>query len=1025
MLDMSQIDIPKDTQAQADTQAVDNQISDLKISEIRKRLENAQGQTYWQSLDELADTAEFRAFMAKEFPREAAPLENSLDRRGFMKLLGASMALAGLTSCVRPVKPNEKIVPYVKAPEEIIPGKPLFFATAVTQGGYALGLLAESHQGRPTKVEGNPDHPASLGATDAITQATVLSLYDPDRSREVLNQGSAANWTDFTNALAQGIEGDGAGLRILTETVTSPTLTNQLNTVLQQYPSAQWHQYNVLHSDGSFDGAQLAFGQPVQTFYDFSNANVILSLGADFLGTGPAKLRYSKDFARRRRALEAEDGMNRLYVAESVPSITGGIADHRLPLRPGQIEAFARAVAQELGLEVEGGSLPETVDAEFVSALVEDLQANQGSSVVVAGDNQPAAVHVLAHALNEALGNVGQTVIRTEPVEASPVNHAQSLGELVEDINAGNVQTLLIVGGNPAYTAPADLGFAEALQNVPLSVHLSPYVDETSTLTTWHVPQTHYLETWSDARAFNGATTIMQPLIASLYGGKSEHELVAALLGDAEASGYDIVRNYWQNRVEGDFAGFWRQAVYSGTIAGSEAASVEVSADLANLPAGAEDGEGFEVIFQTDANVLDGCFANNGWLQELPRPLTTLTWDNAALLSPATAERLDVLNNDLITLNVGGNEVQAPVWVLPGVAEGVIAVQLGYGRQEAGRIGSNVGFNAYPLRTSTGLWTASAEVSPTGGTYKLVVAQTYIAYEGTTERRHIIRHGTLADFEAHPEHPEFVHPVEHPESDLYPDFEYDTYAWGMVIDMTVCTGCNACVTACQAENNIPIVGKDQVEVGREMHWIRIDTYYGGELDNPTYYLQPITCMHCEKAPCEPVCPFGATVHDNEGLNVMVYNRCGGTRYCANNCPYKVRRFNYLQYAELATNATELSLVNNPDVTVRSRGVMEKCTYCTQRIQQAYITAENEQRRIFDGEIFTACQAACPTEAIVFGDINQSDSVVTQFKASPLNYSLLSELNTVPRTSYLAKLTNPHPALAEAHGAEPSAEGEAH
>ena len=1018
MFDMSQI-----TDTQADIQATDNPVSDLKISEIRKRLEDAQGPTYWRSLDELADTDEFRAFMAKEFPREAAPLENSLDRRGFMKLLGASMALAGLTSCVRPVKPNEKIVPYVKAPEEIIPGKPLFFATAVTQGGYALGLLAESHQGRPTKVEGNPEHPASLGATDAITQATVLSLYDPDRSRAVLNQGSEAGWADFTNALTQAV-GDGAGLHILTETVTSPTLAQQMDTVLEQYPDARWHQYDVLHSDTAFEGAQLAFGQPIQTFYDFSNANVILSLGADFLGTGPAKLRYSKDFGRRRRALQAEDGMNRLYVAESAPTITGGIADHRIPLRPAQVEAFARAVAQELGVEVEGGSVPETVDEALVAALVEDLQANEGSSIVIAGDNQPAAVHAIAHALNDALGNVGQTVVRTEPVEANPVNHVQSLGELVSDIEAGNVQTLLIIGGNPAYTAPADLGFAEALQNVPLSVHLSPYVDETSTLTTWHVPQTHYLETWSDARAFNGATTIMQPLIAPFYGGKSEHEFVAALLGNTEASGYDIVRDYWRNRVEGDFAGFWRQTVYAGTVAGSEAPSVQVSADVSGLPDTVSDTEGYEVVFQVDSSVLDGRFANNGWLQELPRPLTTLTWDNAALISPATAEHLDVLNNHVITLNVNGNEVQAPVWVLPGVAEDVIAVQLGYGRQNAGQIGTNVGFNAYPIRTSEGAWAASAEVSPAGGQHKLVVAQTYIAYDGTTERRHILRHGTLADFEAHPEHPDFVHPVEHAESDLYPDFEYDTYAWGMVIDMTVCTGCNACVTACQAENNIPIVGKDEVEVGREMHWIRVDTYYGGDLDNPTYYLQPVACMHCEKAPCEPVCPFGATVHDNEGLNVMVYNRCGGTRYCANNCPYKVRRFNYLQYAELATNATELSLVNNPDVTVRSRGVMEKCTYCTQRIQQAYITAENEQRRIFDGEVFTACQAACPTEAIVFGDINQSDSVVTQFKASPLNYSLLSELNTVPRTSYLAKLTNPHPALAEAHSSE-TGEGEAH
>ncbi len=989
--------------------------NDLSIKNIRKRLATAQGKAYWQNLDDLADTDEFRAFMNQEFPREAAPLESSLDRRDFLKLLGASLAMAGLTSCVRPVKPHEKIVPYVQAPEEIIPGKPLFYATAVTQGGYALGLLAESHMGRPTKVEGNPDHPASLGATDATTQATVLSLYDPDRSQTLLDAGLNVNWADLAASLSARLQADGSGFRILTETVTSPTLAQQLNTLLTSYPGARWHQYDPMHGDGAFEGAQFAFGQPVQTVYDFTRADVVLSLGADFTGTGAGKLRYQRDFSRRRRALVAEDSMNRLYLVESTPSVTSTVADHRLALRPSDLEAFARTVAAELGVAgVAGGAVESELAEAFLGALLSDLRASQGRSLVVAGDDQPGAVHALAHALNAALGNVGTTVFYAEPVEVNPTNHLQSLSELVADIDAGNVETLLILGGNPVYTAPADLNFAEALAQVPASVHLSEHFDETSAVASQHVPKAHYLETWSDARAFDGTVTIMQPLISPFYGGKSEHEVVAAVLGETDASGYDLVRSYWQARVEGDFDSFWRQTVYAGVVAGSAAAPVTPTLAL-NLPAPVPAGEGLELVFQLDPSILDGRYANNGWLQELPKPLTKITWDNAAFLSPATAEALDVTNNDLVSLRVGEREVVAPVWVLPGQAAATVTVHLGFGRELAGRVGSEVGFDAYRLRTTDNP-SSSVTVTKVPGRHKLVTTQQYFLYDGTTERRHLVRHGTLEEFRHHPEHPEFVHPVEHAESDLYPDFEYDTYAWGMVIDMNVCTGCNACVTACQAENNIPIVGKKQVDIGRAMHWIRVDTYYGGDLDNPDYYIQPVTCMHCEKAPCEPVCPFGATVHDNEGLNVMVYNRCGGTRYCSNNCPYKVRRFNYLQYAELESRATELSLAMNPDVTVRSRGVMEKCTYCTQRIQQAYIVAENENRRIRDGEIFTACQAACPSEAIVFGDIGDANSLVTRFKASPLNYALLSELNTVPRTTYLAKLTNPNPALAAEEGA---------
>lgn len=979
----------------------------LDISQIRKKLESRQGPAYWRGLEELADTSEFQEFLREEFPRQSVPYEHSLDRRDFMKLLGASLALAGLTSCVRPVQPNEKIVPYVKAPEEMIPGRPLHFATAITQGGYALGVIAESHQGRPTKLEGNPDHPASLGATDATTQATVLSLYDPDRSQNILNQGSTKNWADFTTALNAAV-GNGNGLAILTETVTSPTLARQLQQVLRQYPKASWHQYDAMHCDSALEGAKLAFGEAVTTRYDFSQADVILSLGSDFLSEGPAKLRYTKDFSRRRKVLEATDSMNRLYVLESTPTNTGMMADHRLTIRPSQLQAVASLIAHELGVEGIEGALPQELDSHTIEVLVKDLKEHAGRSIVIAGEFESPFLHALAHAMNAALNNVGSTVFYHQSVEANPVNQLESLRALVEGMNSGTINTLLILGGNPVYTAPSDLNFAGALAKVT-SIHLSQYLDETSVLATWHIPQTHYLETWSDARAFDGTVSIMQPLISPFYGGKSEHEVLAALLGNPEATSYSLVRETWSRALDSDFEAFWRQAVYAGSIAESSAASHQVNLQRLSQAEASQTGD-YEILFRPDPSIQDGRWANNGWLQEVPKPLTKLTWDNVALLAPKTAETLGVSNGHRLNLSVNSQSVTAPIWILPGQAEKTITVHLGFGRQKAGRVGSGVGFNANTLRTSSNLWHGPVNVAKTSGRTELASTQLHFAYEGTTERRHIVRHGTLADFQHEPEHPHFVHPVEHHKSDLYPDFPYDSYSWGMVIDMNVCTGCNACVTACQAENNIPIVGKKNVLVGREMHWIRIDTYYT-ELDNPSYYVQPVACMQCEKAPCEPVCPVGATVHDNEGLNVMVYNRCVGTRYCSNNCPYKVRRYNFLQYAELTNTMTELSLAQNPDVTVRSRGVMEKCTFCIQRIQQGYITAENQGRKIADGEVVTACQSACPAEAIVFGDLNTENSAVNKAKKSKLNYALLEELNTVPRTTYIAKLRNPHPDLA--------------
>ncbi len=992
---------------------VSETISKLDIAAVREKLSKSQGKAYWLGLEELSDTNEFKEFLDEEFPRESVAYENSVDRRDFLKLLGASLALAGLTSCVRPVRPSEKIVPYVKAPEEMIPGRPLFFASAITQGGYAMGVIAESHQGRPTRVEGNPDHPASFGAMDATTAASVLGLYDPDRSQAIVG---GADFAAFATALQSAASG--SSFAILTETVTSPTLARQLAQVFEAYPDTRWYQYDQLHNDNGLEGSRLAFGEAVTTRYDFSQADVVVSLGADFLGEGPARIRYTKDFSRRRKVLSASDTMNRLYVMESHPSLTGAKADHRLTVRPSQIATLAAHIAGELGVAGAEAALPEGLNAEVVEALLADLQGANGRSIVIAGDGEAPYIHALAHAINAQLGNVGQTVFYHENVEVQAVNHTEQLRALVEDINSGTVTSLLVLGANPIYTAPVDLNFAGAYGGIT-SFHVGQYFDETASLSTWHVPQTHYLETWSDARAFDGTVTIMQPLISPFYNGKSDHEVLAALLGNPEATSFEIIQETYQANVQGNFDDFWRQSVFAGVIPGSQAPLRDVT--LGSLPeAPAAPSGDFEITFKLDPSILDGRYANNGWLQEAPKPLTKIVWDNVAFIGPATAETLGVSNHDVVTLTVGENSVRAPVWVMPGQAANTITVHLGFGRGEnAGHTANGVGFNANVIRTSTNPWSGAVDVARASGTHNIVTTQIHWRYDsptgnyadGTTERRHIVRHGTLGELQAEPDHPHFVHPVVHHESDLYPDFEYNSYKWAMVIDMNTCTGCNACVVACQSENNIPVVGKKQVSVGREMHWIRVDTYYGGELDNPDFYFQPVACMHCEKAPCEPVCPVGATVHDNEGLNVMVYNRCVGTRYCSNNCPYKVRRYNFLQYAELTTTATELSLMQNPDVTVRSRGVMEKCTYCSQRIQQAYIRAENQGRKIADGEVVVACQSACPAEAIVFGDMNTEGSLVNTHKDSVLNYALLEELNTVPRSTYLAKLRNPNPGLA--------------
>ncbi|MDE2846919.1 MAG: 4Fe-4S dicluster domain-containing protein, partial [Gemmatimonadota bacterium] len=715
------------------------------------------------------------------------------------------------------------------------------------------------------------------------------------------------------------------------------------------------------------------------------------------------------------------DNMNRLYVIESTPSLTGAQADHLLNRRAGEIEGLARSIAAGLGVSVSAGAEGDEDTQRWVSAVVDDLRAHAGACLVVTGDHQPPAVHALVHAMNDALGNTGSTVTHSESIEASPVNQTESIAALVDDMRSGEVDLLVMIGANPVYSTPADLAFTAAMDNVAMRVHAGLYHDETAELCHWHLPMAHDLEAWSDARSYDGTLTVVQPLIAPLYRGRSAHEIVAALTGNAMKKGYDTVREYWQAQGyhgSQDFEVFWQTAVHDGFIAGSALAAKAVSVgDIAAAVGEASGPEaGTELIFRADPTVWDGYYANNGWLQELPKPLTKLTWDNAALMGPAMANRLGVENTDVVELVYRDRAVNAPVWILPGHPDETVTVHLGYGRRRAGQLGTNAGFDAYSIRPSTRPdFGGGLQVAPTGDTFDIYSTQDHHAMElegmGSMSRdRNLIRASDIETFKDDPHVIQEMWEEPDPERNLYPDdHAYDgPNAWGMVIDLNKCNGCNTCTIACQSENNISVVGKEEVANAREMHWIRIDRYYRGDLDAPETFHQPVPCMQCENAPCELVCPVGATVHSKEGLNDMVYNRCVGTRYCSNNCPYKVRRFNFYLYADFETPSLQLG--RNPDVTVRSRGVMEKCTYCVQRINVARIEAKKEDRDIADGEILTACQQACPSQAITFGNTKDEDSKVSRLKASPLNYGMLTDLLTKPRTTYLGRIRNPNPVL---------------
>jgi MoCo/4Fe-4S cofactor protein with predicted Tat translocation signal len=1025
--------------------------------------------TYWRSLAQLEERPESRAFLEREFPEGASELTDGVTRRDMMMLLGASLSLAGLAGCRRPV---EEIVPFVTAPEEIVPGIPRYYATTMPFRRSAYGLIVESHEGRPTKVEGNPSHPSTLGASSSRVQASVLGLYDPDRSQSVTQQRARKSWADFVTAWGQLSEthtaDGGAGLAVLSESFSSPTLARLASELRARYPRLQWATYDAVSDENRLAGLRSATGRDIDLMLRLDQASVILALDADPLLTDPEMIRHTRGFAAGRRAGASGGAMNRLYAVEAVYSLTGAMADHRLRLESRQIAPFLAALAGRLGALGAGAAAAGVpgVDPRWIDALAKDLLANRGKGLIVAGERQPAAVHAAVCALNTSLGNTGKTVSYYETKDAA-LPSVSALASLVSAMNAGTIKTLVVLGGNPVFDAPADLDFASAMAKVPHTIALGHTVDETSSKAEWHIPRAHYLESWGDARAVGGTLSVVQPLILPLFGGRTPVEVLGLMVGGQDRPGYDIVRETWKPILaDAEFDKKWNRVLHDGFLSGSELpevvpdATVQPLAELGRLRAGgasasaqgatarprrSPEGEvgsaSLEVVFLPSPSLHDGRFANDGWLQELPDPLTKLTWDNPALVSPKTAESLGLENEDLVRVDYAGRSLELPVWKLPGMADGVVALTLGYGRSHAGRVGSGVGFNAFTVRGSNATgFDSGITLTKLARTYPLSVTQEH----GSMEGRPLVRESTVTALRSRPtsakatvDRPQTNTDEHRPDSQkpsaggahggppeggekgshdisLWKEHAYDQgHQWGMTVDLNACIGCNACMVACQSENNVPVVGKVQVAKGREMQWLRVDRYFSGDqYGSPEMVFQPVPCMHCEDAPCEQVCPVAATVHDAEGLNVMVYNRCIGTRYCSNNCPYKVRRFNFFNFTKDTPEILKLAM--NPDVTVRARGVMEKCTYCTQRINRVKIDARLAGREIRDGDVKTACQQACPASAIEFGDLRDQSSRVVKAKADPRNYALLEELNTKPRTTYLAKVRNPNPDLEGVH-----------
>jgi molybdopterin-containing oxidoreductase family iron-sulfur binding subunit len=1027
----------------------------------------------WRTLDELAGTKSFETMVHREFPHLASEWKDEPSRRHFLKLMSASLALAGLSACTLR-KPEEKIVPYVSQPEDVIPGRPLFFASTMPFAGYGKGVVVESHEGRPTKIEGNKDHPASPnGASDLWMQASVLELYDPDRSQNVMHGRSVSTWGNFIGAFqdefAKLSASKGAGLRFLSGTVTSPTIARQAKALLTKYPNAKWHVFEPVGRKNEKAGTIQAFGQDYQTVYHFDKANVILSLESNFLTELPGSIAYAQDFVSGRRIRETGKDleMNRLYVAEASVTVTGAQADHRLAIKSSDIEALATDL-----LAVLSGGTASGKYAKWAGVVAADLKKNAGKSLVVVGESQPPLVHVIGHQINAMLKNVGTTLTYTDPVEMP----GDSLEELVADMNAGGVDTLFVIGTNPSYTAPRSFGLdrgvkektqadrVDAFKKNPLSkvrliVNHSLFNgdnEETSSLCHWHIPASHYLESWGDIRSFDGTASVIQPLIYPLYTTKSEIELLAFLLGDYTSTAYDIVTETWTKVAaklsEDDWACAREKGVVANTAFAAKTPALKPQPTLAPATSQPADKETMEIVFRPDPSIFDGRYANNGWLQELPKPITLLTWENVALISFNTAKRLGISQNDagrgaevpMVSLKVDGNTTEIPSLIMPGHADDSVTVYLGYGRTRVGFVGrekeydTEKGVDVYALRTGDEWFASGLTVDVLSKTANVATAQSHHLIDKPESRnteldqewlegRELIRSYKLEELNKGTDEEEKgtngegrkyaslslplfkPKPVEDAGGVVLPPWDYQYNKWGMVIDNQACIGCNACVIACQSENNIAIVGKEQVLKGREMHWIRIDTYFIGDAEGtPEVFHQPIPCMQCENAPCELVCPVEATTTSAEGINEQTYNRCVGTRYCSNNCPYKVRRFNFMEYTDYSTASIQLQ--RNPNVTVRARGIMEKCNFCVQRINNSRIEAKKQDRPINPGDVKTACEQSCPTQAISFGNLNDPRWEMTKLQSEPLRYTLLDDLNALPRVSYLGKVRNPNPEM---------------
>jgi len=929
---------------------------------------------------------------ARMFPSLAGAMAQPTERRRVLKLMAASLAMGGLAGC-DPSTPDGHWVPAVIAPPGILPGIPNFYSTAHVVDGSALGIVVEHRMGRPMKVEGNAGHPSSLGATDALAQAVLLDFYDPDRALGLLHDDAPTDSQSVVTALAGArarcAATRGAGLRILTGTVGSPTLGAAIDGLLRHYPEARWVQWDPASRDTVRAGAALAFGRPVDVLPKLAQADVVLALDSDLISSAPGHVRHARDLMSRRNP--ARGAMSRLYAAEPSPTLIGSVADHRFITEPQELHAGIMALAAGLLRNETPSDAP-----SWVAPVLADLRGAPGRAFIHAGPSQPAETHALVHAMNAALGGRGPVFDLVEPAAYRADDQAAGMHGLLEDMQAGRVETLLVLDCNPVFTAP---GFRDALQRVRFSLSTAPAPDETAHAVHWHVPQAHLFETWGDARGHDGTATILQPQALPLFQGRSVMDTLSLFLDGTPVKALDAVRETWRARLDSDDA--WQDALAEGVIAGTASSKLDVALrpEAAGVSPPAPVQAPITVLFRPDPHLWDGRYANNPWLQELPRPLTKLTWDNPILVSPAIARRLGLVNGDNARLSVDGRDMLAPVWIMPGQAAGCIVANFGAGRAQVGEVGRGAGFDVYPLRGAGARHAAEALLAKAEGTTKLASTEHHAYLDSIPAD--IARHGTLAAFAADPT---FLQDKK-PEERLYLQKPKAAVAWGMSVDLNACIGCNACVVACTAENNVPVVGKENVLRQREMHWLRIDRYYEGAADAPDMINQPMLCMHCEEAPCETVCPVEASVHDEEGLNVQVYNRCVGTRFCSNNCPYKVRRFNFGPYVEQEHRP---AISRNPDVDARARGVMEKCTFCIQRIAAARIAHDR------DGvaeQAVTACQAACPTQAFSFGDLNDPASDVVRRKKSPLDYAVLAELQTHPRLTYEARIRNPNPDVA--------------